>query len=84
MMVTGFSMVLYSRLYLIASGSRTLKFVFAMVVFDAFVFHTPIIVSGAISGSIGVKMYHVVSYLEVGGIHVSQIPVFDANHDVHR
>ncbi|KAE9972654.1 hypothetical protein EG328_004494 [Venturia inaequalis] len=65
MMTSGFAMVLYSRLYLIASGSRVLKAVFWMIIFDGIVFHTPVIVSGAISGPIGAKMFEVTSQTEI-------------------
>jgi hypothetical protein len=46
-MVTGFSVVLYSRLGLLIngrSGARLPKLVLAMIVADAFLFHTPTIV----------------------------------------
>jgi Sec-independent protein secretion pathway component TatC len=65
MMTSGFSLVLYSRLYLIASGSKILKAVFWMIIIDGIVFHTPVIVSGAVSGPIGARLYVVTSHLEV-------------------
>lgn len=46
-MVTGFSVVLYSRLNLIVGTTlhhRALKFILAMIVTDAFLFHVPTIV----------------------------------------
>ncbi|KAG4415709.1 hypothetical protein IFR04_011166 [Cadophora malorum] len=43
-MVTGFSVVLYSRLHLVVRSQRILKFVLIMVITDAFLFHVPTIV----------------------------------------
>ncbi|KAI2626733.1 hypothetical protein GGR54DRAFT_629107 [Hypoxylon sp. NC1633] len=44
-MVTGFSIVLWSRLHLVLpSGTRTLRLVLAMIFVDAVLFHTPTIV----------------------------------------
>ncbi len=43
-MVTGFSVVLYSRLHLVVRSPRILKFVLIMVITDAFLFHVPTIV----------------------------------------
>lgn len=65
MMTSGFALVLYSRLYLIANGSRILKAIFCLVIFDGVAFHTPVIVSGLISGPVGAKMYAVASHMEV-------------------
>jgi hypothetical protein len=42
-MVSGFSIVLYSRLHLVIRNQRTLKLVFAMIITDAFLFHVPTI-----------------------------------------
>merc|ERR1712230_292652 len=39
--VTGQSLVLYSRLHLIVRDSRTLRWVLTMIIFDAIVFHIP-------------------------------------------
>merc|ERR1712000_95074 len=39
--VTGQSLVLYSRLHLIVRDSRTLRWVLMMIIFDAIVFHIP-------------------------------------------
>jgi hypothetical protein len=44
LMVTGQSLVLYSRLHLVVQNSRTLHFVLAMIMFNAFICHIPIIV----------------------------------------
>jgi hypothetical protein len=41
---TGFAMVLYSRLHLVVRNSRILHLVLAMIIVDAFLFHTPVIV----------------------------------------
>jgi hypothetical protein len=40
-MVTGFSMVLYSRLHLVVRNQRTLRLVLALIITDAFLFHVP-------------------------------------------
>ena len=41
---TGFSVVLYSRLHIIVQNQRTLRLVLAMIIVDAVLFHTPMIV----------------------------------------
>lgn len=41
---TGFAVVLYSRLHLVVNSRKTLRLVLAMIVFDAVLFHTPMIV----------------------------------------
>jgi len=41
---TGFAMVLYSRLHLVVRNSRILHLILAMIIVDAFLFHTPVIV----------------------------------------
>ena len=41
---TGFAIVLYSRLHLVVRNSRILHFILAMIIVDAFLFHTPVIV----------------------------------------
>ena len=43
-MVSGFSIVLYSRLHLVVRSQRTLQLVLAAIVVDAFLFHVPTIV----------------------------------------
>jgi len=43
-MVSGFSVVLYSRLHLVIRSQRTLRLVLAMIITDAFLFHVPTIV----------------------------------------
>jgi len=43
-MVTGFSVVLYSRLHLVVHNPRVLQLVLAMIITDAFLFHVPTIV----------------------------------------
>jgi hypothetical protein len=43
-MVTGFSIVLYSRLHLVIRNQRTLQLILAMIITDAFLFHVPTIV----------------------------------------
>jgi hypothetical protein len=65
MMTSGFALVLYSRLYLIASGSKLLKGVFFMIVFDGIAFHTPVIVASAITGPNSAVLYKVTSHMEV-------------------
>jgi hypothetical protein len=42
--VTGFSLVLYSRLHLVVRDRRILRSVLAMIITDAILFHTPIII----------------------------------------
>jgi len=42
--VTGFSMVLYSRLHLVIRQKRILRAVLAMIIVDAFLLHVPIII----------------------------------------
>lgn len=41
---TGFAVVLYSRLHLVVQSRKTLRLVLAMIIVDAVLFHTPIIV----------------------------------------
>ena len=41
---TGFSVVLYSRLHLVVQSRKTLRLVLVMIVVDAVLFHTPMIV----------------------------------------
>ncbi len=43
-MVTGFSIVLYSRLHLVVRNQRTLRLILALIITDAFLFHVPTIV----------------------------------------
>ena len=43
-MVTGFSLVLYSRLHLVIRSQRVLRLVLALIVTDAFLFHVPTVV----------------------------------------
>lgn len=43
-MVTGQSLVLWSRLHLVLQNPKILKGVFCMIIIDAFVFHTPVFV----------------------------------------
>jgi len=43
-MVSGFSVVLYSRLHLVVRNPRVLQLVLAMIITDAFLFHVPTIV----------------------------------------
>lgn len=43
-MVSGFSVVLYSRLHLVIRNQRTLRLVLAMIITDAFLFHVPTVV----------------------------------------
>ena len=43
-MVSGFSVVLYSRLHLVIRSQRTLRLVLAMIITDAFLFHVPTVV----------------------------------------
>jgi hypothetical protein len=44
LMVTGQSLVLYSRLHLVVSDTRKIRWVLYMIIFDALVLHVPIIV----------------------------------------
>ncbi|KAJ6086215.1 hypothetical protein N7486_010496 [Penicillium sp. IBT 16267x] len=39
---TGFSIVLYSRLHFVVHSRRTLRVILAIIIFDAFLFHTPL------------------------------------------
>lgn len=41
---TGFAVVLYSRLHLVVQSQKTLRLVLAMIIVNAILFHTPIIV----------------------------------------
>ncbi|OCL08477.1 hypothetical protein AOQ84DRAFT_406735 [Glonium stellatum] len=43
-MVTGQSVVLYSRLHLVVRNTRTIRWVLIMIIIDAFILHVPIIV----------------------------------------
>lgn len=51
--VTGFGIVLYSRLHLVTQSQRLLRGVWFMVCFDVFAFHLPMIVAeiGYVSGA---------------------------------
>ena len=51
LMVTGQSLVLYSRLHLIVPDTRRVKFVLFMIIFDALVLHVPIIMLAFLVGS---------------------------------
>lgn len=42
--VTGFSVVLYSRLHLVVRNPKVLNLVLAMIITDAILFHTPVVV----------------------------------------
>jgi hypothetical protein len=45
-MVTGQSLVLYSRLHLVTLNRRVLRGVLFMIIIDAFLFHIPVIIIG--------------------------------------
>ncbi|KAH7343090.1 hypothetical protein BKA66DRAFT_448279 [Pyrenochaeta sp. MPI-SDFR-AT-0127] len=50
-MVTGQSLVLYSRLHLVVQGKRRIRWVLYMILFDAIVVHCPVIVLALVSES---------------------------------
>ncbi|TLD18337.1 2-oxoisovalerate dehydrogenase subunit beta [Venturia nashicola] len=64
-MVTGFSMILYSRLHLVLYNRNHLRILLAMILVDAFLFHLPVIVSDYVKGEKGTKLYWVVSKMEI-------------------
>jgi hypothetical protein len=64
-MVTGFSMILYSRLHLITHNETLLRVCLGFIVFDGMIVHVPGIVSGFVTGSVGAKFYKYASSLEV-------------------
>ncbi|KAE9985465.1 hypothetical protein EG328_007457 [Venturia inaequalis] len=64
-MVTGFSMILYSRLHLVLYNRKHLRILLAMILLDAFLFHLPVIVSDYVKGEKGTKLYWVVSKMEI-------------------
>jgi hypothetical protein len=64
-MVTGFSMILYSRLHLITHNRRLLQICLGFICFDAIIVHVPGIVSGFITGPGGAKFYKYASSLEI-------------------
>jgi hypothetical protein len=49
-MVTGFSLVLYSRLHLLIRNSKLLRGLLFMVIINALLFHPPVIVGAAYTG----------------------------------
>jgi hypothetical protein len=51
LMVSGQSLVLYSRLHLVVQDGRKIKWVLYMIIFDAIVLHIPIIVLAFLSNS---------------------------------
>jgi hypothetical protein len=63
--VTGFSMVLYSRLHLVIYDRRVLRVLLAIVLGNGFLFHTPVIVAEFFSGKMGEKLYKATSKLEI-------------------
>lgn len=64
-MVTGFSMILYSRLHLVLYNRKHLRILLAIILVDAFLFHLPVIVSDYVKGEKGTKLYWVVSKMEI-------------------
>lgn len=58
-MVTGQSVVLYSRLYLLVRDKITLRFVLGMVIFDAILCHPPTIVLFVLTNSVDSDRYAV-------------------------
>lgn len=64
-MVTGFSMILYSRLHLVLYNRKQLRILLAIILVDAFLFHLPVIVSDYVKGQRGVKLYWIVSKMEI-------------------
>jgi hypothetical protein len=64
-MVTGFSMILYSRLHLITHNRRVLQICLGFIIFDGIIVHIPGVVSGFITGPAGAKFYKYASSLEI-------------------
>jgi hypothetical protein len=64
-MVTGFSLILYSRLHLITHNRRILQICLGFIIFDGIIVHVPGVVSGFITGPAGAKFYKYASSLEV-------------------
>ncbi|RFU27205.1 hypothetical protein B7463_g9132, partial [Scytalidium lignicola] len=71
-MVTGQSLVLYSRLHLVLSNRTILQFVLGMIIFDAIICHPP-----AIFLAYAIHLSHPESYLMAYAIHERiQVTVF--------
>jgi hypothetical protein len=49
-MVTGFSLVLYSRLHLLVQNSKLLRGLLLMIIMNALIFHPPVIIGAAYTG----------------------------------
>lgn len=64
-MVTGFSMILYSRLHLVLYNRKRLRVLLAIILLDAFFFHLPVIVSDYVKGQRGARLYWIVSKMEI-------------------
>lgn len=64
-MVTGFSLILYSRLHLITSNTRLLRGVLCTILTNGFLFHTPVVVSGFMHGELSAKLYKYSSMFEI-------------------
>ncbi|QDS71780.1 hypothetical protein FKW77_009331 [Venturia effusa] len=65
LMVTGFSLILYSRLHLVLYNRTQLHIILAIIILDAFLFHLPVIVSDYIKGARGARLYWIVSNMEI-------------------
>jgi hypothetical protein len=75
---TGFSIVLYSRLNLVVRNPRVLRIVLAMIITNAFIFHTPIIVllMGLSVGHTSWKQYIVpFEWIQVVGFTVQETTI---------
>jgi hypothetical protein len=68
-MVTGFSLVLYSRLHLIRASPKLLRIILIIIFVNGFIIHTPIIVAGYLNDTIGstayVKVAQIVSHFDI-------------------
>jgi hypothetical protein len=62
-MVTGFSLVLYSRLYLVNTSPKVLRIVLFAIIADGFIVHVPEIVSSYVPDRS--KVYQITSSLEI-------------------
>jgi len=64
LMVTGFSLVLYSRLHLILPNPKVLRILLFFILGTAFIIHPPIIVATFMSGKTGQRIHNIASYFK--------------------
>lgn len=62
LMVSGQSLVLYSRLHLVVQNGRKIKWVLYMIIFNAIVLHIPIIVLAFLVSGVSLSVYPSESY----------------------